>query len=126
MKFSGSYLDAKVKTSKDKSGHEFYTVTFDGSATIAHASEAAEYLRSALLSEKSVVINLAAVKQVDVSFLQLLIAAGRSFAANDGSLYHDGIGAEHPFCEAAVLAGFAPSPEGVWLDFFHPLPRRRK
>lgn len=97
------------------------TVQLTGSYAIDRASDLARELGDALAKARDVEIDLTAVKEFDLSALQVLYAAANSAAARGGSLRLVGIASES-LCERLVSSGFSkPGPLGG-ADFSLALP----
>ena len=56
------------------------TIAFAGSQTVANVEEACDRLRAVLAEDGPVEIDLSAVTEADLAFVQLLLAARRSAA----------------------------------------------
>lgn len=62
------------------------TVAFAGSQTVANVEEACARLRSGIADAAEVEIDLSAVTEADLAFVQLLLAARRSLVAQRARL----------------------------------------
>lgn len=82
-------------------------VALQGRQSIANAESIVAGLRDALASGAAVEVDLSAVAEVDVAFLQILIAAGRSARQNGVALSCQGAGGR--LIEAVARAGLPPS-----------------
>jgi ABC-type transporter Mla MlaB component len=58
-------------------------IEFSGSATIRRACEIAESLKQALASSERVEVDCSGVTEVDITFVQLLLAAHREAKSSD-------------------------------------------
>jgi ABC-type transporter Mla MlaB component len=86
--------------------------TIEGAATVTQASDIAASLRSLIAPAKSVVVSCTAT-QVDVTFLQILLAGRRSAQAAGGDL-RLAQAPEGALAEAIEAGGFAPSCNVLW------------
>ncbi|MDZ7794314.1 MAG: STAS domain-containing protein [Spirochaetia bacterium] len=69
-----------------------------GNATAEAASEVRDVLLEALQLEPAVMIDIAGVKKVDITFLQLLVSAERTAKENDKSIQID----PSAYCDALI------------------------
>jgi hypothetical protein len=90
-------------------------VAFEGCQTIANVDEAHARLRIALATGEPVEIDLSAIVEADLAFVQLLVAARKAVAAQGGALAWRG-----PFaavtkvisCAGLVTANLLQAPKG--------------
>ncbi len=85
-----------------------HTIGFEGAQTIAQAEAAQVRLRAAVASGASLDIDLAAVTEADLAFVQLLVATRKSAAASGQGLRWRG-GANEAVADALVRGGLAGS-----------------
>jgi|GEM_PF-961109 len=70
----------------DRSNEKTERIAFSGSLTIRNAEAVRERLTAALAEGGRVVVDCTEAKEVDITFIQLLIAARRSAAQAGGDL----------------------------------------
>jgi anti-anti-sigma regulatory factor len=82
-------------------------VSYQGRQSIANAESVADGLRDALSAGEAVEIDLSEVAEVDIAFLQILVAAGRTARQRGVPLSCRGVGGR--LIEAVARAGLPPS-----------------
>lgn len=102
QKLSGLFRETKGKNRK-KNTH----LCLSGSATVAEAVTAAEILRQLLEHKKPVILDLTDVSEVDVSFIQLLVALAKK-NEQVPEVYLSSVPERHPLRIAAHVAGIFP------------------
>jgi len=91
-------------------------IGFSGAATIRHADEIAERLRQAFASSDRIEIDCTQVTEVDVTFLQLLIAAVKSAEAS-GKVLSLSAPVRGALLEAVSVCGVQDGPRAqFWLE----------
>ena len=85
------------------------TLSFDGALTLADANQTRASLIAALQASKLVVLECNALREVDLSFIQCVIAAQRS-AADQGKSLALAAPVEGSLREALVRGGFLSAP----------------
>ena len=89
---------------------------FSGSQTVREAEQVAATLREALTATSEIVIDCSRIEEVDLSFIQLVLAARKS-ADRDNKHLHLLTPAQGPLLKALDLAGVLPSgPHHFWFE----------
>lgn len=94
-------MDINVKENKDS-----IQISFTGSATVDAAMEIRNALLEAMQKSNSVVLEVAGIEKVDVSFLQLLISAEKTAQESNKSIELDPNSISNVLIRAAVQGGF--------------------
>jgi anti-anti-sigma regulatory factor len=99
--------------------HNGITVFCSGSLTLPRAEELRDNLLSALAQSRSVVIDVTEASEIDLSFIQLILAARTSVERRGGSLrlVSPADGALASTLRAAGLTGGPFSPDSqLWIE----------
>ena len=95
-------------------------VKFSGPQTIRESEETAKVLRQALVESSSIVLDCDEIEEVDLTFLQLVIA-GRRSALRDGKSFALSATVRGPLLAALDRAGIRP--EGEHMFWFEGAPQ---
>ncbi len=106
---------------RSASGKKKDRLTLGGRLTVERAAEIKALLLSALEDSPSLRLHLEGVEEIDLSFLQLLMAARRSSEARGGSVLLAGP-SDQPYRQAVDRAGLRRHPDAEGTD---PLPAFR-
>ena len=97
-----------------------FVVKFSGSQTIREAEDVARLLRDALSEHPGVILDCEEIEDVDLTFLQLVIA-GRRSARRDGKQFGLTSTARGPLLAALDRAGIRPEGEHLfWFEGVSP------
>lgn len=90
-------------------------IGFSGAATIRHADDIAERLKQALASSDRIEVDCSGVTEVDIAFIQLILAARKSAEAA-GKMLALSAPAGGPLLEALTICGTQDGPRAqFWL-----------
>lgn len=115
MKFSGYGLSGSVTNQKGKKGRKSRKVSLEGAATIDDAAALTEFLRQVVSDAKSLIIDLNAVKSVDVSFFQILLAMSKTCSLSNIDTSIISLSDEHVVPRTAINSGFPAPADGFWF-----------
>ncbi len=115
MKFSGYGLSGSVANQKCKKGRKSKKVSLEGAATIDDVAVLAEFLRQVVSDAKSLIIDLNAVKSVDVSFFQILLAMSKTCSLSEIETSIIALPDEHVVPRVAINSGFPAPVDGFWF-----------
>ena len=89
---------------------------FTGSQTVREAEQASAKLREALAATDEILLDCGRIEEVDLTFIQLVLAARKS-AERDGKSLALLTAAQGPLLKALDLAGVLPSgPHQFWFE----------
>ncbi len=124
MGFESPVLQEKVIHAYEKSGGKLVILAFAGPASILQVKTAAASISKVLsqFPDELPVIDLLAVSEVDVAFMQLLISIAR-LCRPERKIFLAEVPDDHPLAKSARLAGIVPE-NGSWFGLSYPGPVR--
>lgn len=101
-------------------GNDNLLLTLTGSAMIDTSIIAAAAFKLALSQAKPLIIDLTAITEVDTSFIQLLLALGKSVKAQDCEVSLSLLDDTHALKRAARITGMLTPAAGSWFNLRYP------